>query len=67
MRNLFILMFMLAATVFAGSAMIVVVATPSLYDRGMVMIPVAAALGVVLAAPVAWLVARAISQASKPV
>ncbi|MGQ3354323.1 MAG: hypothetical protein ACT6XY_13355 [Phreatobacter sp.] len=67
MRNLFILMFMLAATVFAGSAMIVVVATPSLYDQGMVMIPVAAALGVVLAVPVAWFVARAISQASKPV
>jgi hypothetical protein len=67
MRNLFILMFMLAATVFAGSAMIVVVATPSLYDQGMVMIPVAAALGVVLSVPVAWFVARAISQASKPV
>jgi hypothetical protein len=67
MRNLFILMFMLAATVFAGSAMVVVVATPSLYDQGMVMIPAAAALGVILALPVAWLVARAISQASKPV
>lgn len=67
MRNLFILMFMLAATVFAGSAMIVVVATPSLYDQGMVMIPIAAAIGVVVAVPVAWFVARAINQASKPV
>ncbi|WP_296575835.1 hypothetical protein [Phreatobacter sp.] len=67
MRNLFVLMFMLAATVFAGAFMVVVVATPSLYDQGMVLIPVAAGLGVVLAIPVAWFVARAISQASKPI
>lgn len=64
MRNLFILMFMLAATVFAGAFMVVVVATPSLYDKGMSTIPVAAGLGVLLAVPVAWFVARAINQAS---
>jgi hypothetical protein len=66
MRNLFVLMFMLAATVFAGVLMIVVIVTPSLYDQGMSTIPIAAGLGVLLAIPVAWFVARAISQASKP-
>ncbi|MDP2803723.1 MAG: hypothetical protein Q8O26_17775 [Phreatobacter sp.] len=67
MRNLFVLMFMLAATVFTEAFMVVVVATPSLNDQGMSTIPVAAGLGVALAIPVAWLAARAISQASKPV
>lgn len=62
MRSLFVLMFMLAATVFAGVLMVVVVATPSLYDQGMVAIPAAAGLGVVLAIPAAWLVARALAR-----
>lgn len=66
MRNLFILMFMLAATVFVGIFVIVVVTTPALYDKGMSALPVAAGLGTALAVPVAWLVARAISRASQP-
>ncbi len=60
MLNLFILMFMLAATVLAGALMTVVVATPALYDLGMTTIPAAAGIGVALAIPVAWFVARAI-------
>lgn len=64
MRSLFVLMFMLAATVFAGVFIIVVVATPSLYAKGMSTIPVAAGLGILLAVPVAWFVARAITRAT---
>ncbi|MBL8567451.1 MAG: CTP synthetase [Phreatobacter sp.] len=65
MRNLFILMFMLAATVFVGIFVIVVVTTPTLYDKGMSVLPIAAGLGMALAVPVAWFVARAISRATQ--
>lgn len=62
---LVVLMFMLAATVFTGALVVAVVATPALYDQGMVMIPAAAAIGLALAVPVAWLVARTIRNGSQ--
>lgn len=60
MLSLFVLMFMLAATVFSGAFIAAVVATPQLYDLGTTTIPIAVALGMALALPVAWFVARAI-------
>lgn len=64
MRSLFVLMFMLAATVFAGTFVIVVVATPGLYDQGMSAIPVAVGLGVLAGVPAAYVAARIIWRAN---
>jgi MFS-type transporter involved in bile tolerance (Atg22 family) len=66
MRNLFILMFMLAATVLAGACMMVVLAMPSLYEDIRVALPVAAGVGILCALPVAWMVASAVSRSSRP-
>ena len=47
----------------AGSLVLVVVSVPALNDRGMTLIPYAAAAGFVLAAPFAALIARKIQSA----
>lgn len=58
MLRIFPLIYILLATVLAGSFVTAVVATPALYDGGMVTIPVAAAVGVIVAAPLSWLITR---------
>ncbi len=57
---LFAMIHLLTGTVLSGAFITAVIATPSLYDAGKTTIPLAFALGVVLAFPVAWYVTRQI-------
>jgi O-antigen ligase len=63
---LFFIMHLLAGTVLSGVLVTIVVAVPALFDMGKVAIPVAVAAGVLLAVPVAYVVARALKQPAQP-
>jgi hypothetical protein len=67
MLRLTILMWILAGTVLAGCLVTVVVTVPSLYDAGMKYIPIAGVGGYLLAIPLAWILARKILEATRPV
>jgi len=54
------ILFMMAAPVLAGIAVIVITSIPSLYDQGMRLIPWAVVAAVLLAIPVSRLGARQI-------
>lgn len=60
MQRLAIILWSLIGTTFAGTAVLGVLAVPSLADQGMRLIPWAVAAGFAAAVPVAVLVARAI-------
>ena len=60
MLRLVSLLYGLVGTVLAGIALTVVLSVPSFADRSMTLLPVAIAVGLLLAAPITWLVARAI-------
>ena len=62
----FFIAHLLAGTVLAGVFVTVVVTVPALFDMGKVAIPVAVALGMVLAIPVAYLVTKALNQPLRP-
>jgi hypothetical protein len=51
-------------TVLAGIAVMVVLNVPGLFDEGMKFIPVAAAVGFVLAIPFALIIAHRVSRAT---
>lgn len=55
----------LGATI-AGSLLTIIVTVPSLYAKGMTLIPVVAAVGFVVAVPLAVLVAKRIYGATAP-
>lgn len=59
--KLAMVLYLLAAPVLAGIAVIVITATPSLYAQGMSLIPWAVAGAALLAIPVSWLGAKKIS------
>jgi hypothetical protein len=61
MFKIAIIVWMMAATVLAGFAIIVVLTVPSLATRDMQYIPIAALVGAVIAIPVAYLVAKRIA------
>ena len=60
MLRLVSLLYGLVGTVLAGIALTAVLSVPSFADRSMTLLPVAIAVGLLLAAPITWLVARAI-------
>ena len=64
MTRLIGLLYGLVGTVLAGMGIIAVVTIPSLADRGMTLIPVAAIVALVLALPISWVIARAITNAT---
>lgn len=66
MVRLAVLIWLLAGTVLAGAAVIVVVTVPSLLNAGMRMIPIAGIGGYIVAIPVAWVIARMIAEQSRP-
>ncbi|MHB2169095.1 hypothetical protein [Alsobacter sp. R-9] len=66
MLRLATLLWALIGTTLAGTFILAVVSVPALYDQGMKLIPWAAAAGVVVAIPVAVLVARSILGAQRP-
>lgn len=61
MFKIAIIVWMMAGTVLAGIAVMVVLTVPALAVRDMQYIPIAAAIGFVIAIPVAYLVAKRIS------
>jgi hypothetical protein len=60
MLRLSLMLYGLVGTVLIGICIMIVLAVPSLSDRSMTLIPMAAMIGVLTAAPITWLVARAI-------
>ena len=60
MLKIAILVWLMLATVFAGAAVLTVLALPSLAGQDMRLIPIAAAVGAVVAIPFAVLVAKRI-------
>ena len=60
MLRLVSLLYGLVGTVLAGIALTAVLSVPSFADRSMTLLPVAIAVCLLLAAPITWLVARAI-------
>jgi hypothetical protein len=60
-----VLIWMMLATALAGAGVMAIVAVPSLSDRGMELIPWAAAGGAVLAIPFAIVIARRIEAATR--
>jgi hypothetical protein len=63
--RLAVLVWMMLATALAGAAIMVVVAVPSLSDKGMTFIPWAVAAGAVVAIPFAIIIARRIESATR--
>jgi hypothetical protein len=60
MLRLSLMLYGLVGTVLIGICIMTVLAVPSLSDRSMTLIPMAATIGALTAAPITWLVARAI-------
>ncbi|MDB5596142.1 MAG: hypothetical protein JWM36_3103 [Hyphomicrobiales bacterium] len=60
MLRLSLVLYGLVGTVLIGICIMIVLAVPTLSDRSMTLIPMAALIGALVAAPVTWLVARAI-------
>jgi hypothetical protein len=60
MLRLSLMLYGHVGTVLIGICIMIVLAVPSLSDRSMTLIPMAAMIGVLTAAPITWLVARAI-------
>ena len=61
MGRLTALFYGIVGTVLAGIAIVVIVAVPSLAERAAIFIPISALASLVLALPIAWLVARAVA------
>lgn len=66
MLKLAALVWIVLGTTIAGSLLTVIVTVPSLYAKGMTLIPVVAAVGFVVAVPLAILVAKRIYAATAP-
>jgi hypothetical protein len=62
MVRLTMMLWSIAGTVFAGVAIMVVLAVPSLAGHAMSYIPFAAVVGVIAALPVAYVVARQLNR-----
>lgn len=62
MWKIAILVWIMLGTTVAGSALVVVVAVPSLYAQGMRLIPIVALIGFVVAMPLAYWIAGMISR-----
>ncbi|MFG1378985.1 hypothetical protein [Xanthobacter autotrophicus] len=60
MLKIAILVWLVLATTFAGAAIMFVLAMPSLAGQDMRLIPIAAAIGAVVAIPAAYVVAKRI-------
>ncbi|MCG5235865.1 hypothetical protein [Xanthobacter oligotrophicus] len=60
MLKIAILVWLVLGTTFAGAAILFVLAMPSLAGQGMQLIPIAAAIGAVVAIPAAYVVAKRI-------
>lgn len=60
MLKLASMIFTILSTTLAGTAVLIVLAVPSLADQGMKLIPVAAAIGAAVALPLSFLVAKRI-------
>ncbi len=60
------LVWMMLGTTLAGVAVTVIVVTPSLFDQGMKLIPIAAGAGFLLAMPLSYLVAKKIAAGTMP-
>ena len=56
------LVWMVLGTVFAGAAIVVVLAIPALASQEMRLLPLAALGGLIVAIPVSWLIARTINR-----
>lgn len=66
MLKVAILVWLVLATVFAGVAIMAVLAMPSLNGKDMSLIPIVAGLGAVIAVPAALLVAKRIVAIGSP-
>ncbi|MDI4665895.1 hypothetical protein K9U40_16415 [Xanthobacter autotrophicus] len=60
MLKIAILVWLILGTTFAGAAIVFVLATPSLAGQDMRLIPIAAAIGALVAIPAAFVVAKRI-------
>ncbi len=60
MLKLAVLIWLVLGITLAGAGVMVVVAVPELFNDGMQLIPIAAAIGAVVAIPFAYLIARRI-------
>ena len=60
MMRLAAMLWLIVGTAIAGIAMIVILATPSLIEQGMTLIPIAAGAGFLVAMPIAYVIAKKI-------
>ena len=65
MWKIAVLIFAIVGTTLAGIAVTIVLATPSLADQGMKLVPIAALVGFILGIPASLLVARMIDRARR--
>ena len=65
MLRLTVLFWALAATVLAGVFIVCVLMVPQLSNQAMLYIPIAAGLAIVIAIPIAWVVASKILNAPR--
>ena len=63
MWKIAVLIFAIVGTTLAGVAVTVVLATPSLADQSMKLVPIAALVGFALGIPASWFIARMIDHA----
>jgi hypothetical protein len=64
MLRLATLIWMMLGITLAGILVVVIVTVPSLYAQGMSLIPIAAAVGFIVAIPAAIVIAKKIDQAT---
>ncbi|KAB2847182.1 MAG: hypothetical protein F9K44_14020 [Hyphomicrobiaceae bacterium] len=59
------MIWIMLGTVLAGVAMLVIVATPQFADQAMTYIPIACGAAIVIAIPIAWIIARRIENQTR--
>ncbi|NVO13391.1 MAG: hypothetical protein HXX10_05080 [Rhodoplanes sp.] len=64
MLKLAVLIWMMLGITLAGALVVVIVTVPSLYAQGMSLIPIAAAVGFIVAIPAAIVIAKKIDSAT---
>jgi hypothetical protein len=65
MLKVAVIIWMILGPTLAGSALVVVVTVPSLYDQGMRLIPLVALAGLIVAAPLSVMIAKRIMTLTK--
>lgn len=64
MMRLAAMLWLIVGTALAGVGVIVVVATPALFDQGMKLIPIVAGTGFLVSMPISYAIAKKIAAAN---